>query len=55
MSLYILPAIYSLLDILKYLLCLIIVFNVPIIKKRIVIPIWIIVSLAICMIYFGIN
>ncbi len=55
MSLYILPAIYSLLDILKYLLCLIIVFNVPIIRKRIVIPIWIIVSLAICMIYFGIN
>ena len=55
MSLYILPAIYSLLDILKYLLCLIIVFNVPIIKKRIIIPIWIIISLAICMIYFGIN
>lgn len=55
MSLYILPAIYSLLDILKYLLCLIIVFNVPIKKKGIVIPIWTIVSFSICLTYFVIN
>lgn len=55
MSLYILPAIYSLLDILKYLLCLIIVFNVPIRKKGIVIPIWTIVSFSICLTYFVIN
>ena len=55
MSLYILPAIYSLLDILKYLLCLIIVFNVPIKKKGIVIPIWTIVSFSICLTYFVVN
>ena len=53
MSLYILPAIYSLLDILKYLLCLIIVFGVHIYKKKIVIPVWIIISLLLCIGYFG--
>ena len=52
MSLYILPAIYSLLDILKYLLCLIIVFGVPIYKKKIVIPVWITISLILCLGYF---
>lgn len=52
MSLYILPAIYSLLDILKYLLCLIIVFGVPIYKKKIVIPVWITISLLLCLGYF---
>ena len=52
MSIYILPAIYSLLDILKYLLCLIIVFGVPIYKKKIVIPVWITISLILCLGYF---
>ena len=52
MSLYILPAIYSLLDRLKYLLCLIIVFGVPIYKKKIVIPVWITISLILCLGYF---
>lgn len=53
MSMYILAATFSLFDILKYLLCMVIVFNVPMYKKKQFIPIWIIVSLAICTVLFG--
>ena len=45
---------YSLLDLLKYLLCLLFVFGVPIYKKKITISIWLTVSIIANLIYFSI-
>lgn len=54
MRFYIWAGIYGLLDILKYLLCLIIVFNAPFIQKRKrFISIWIILSLVLCVAYYA--
>ena len=54
MSMYILAAVYSLLDILKYLLCIRIVFDVPMHRKNRFIPIWIGISIFICLVFFSI-
>ena len=54
MSVYIWAGIFSVLELIKYLLCLIIVFGIPIYKKKWVIPTWISLSLVICVLYFSI-
>lgn len=54
MSGYIWAGFFSLLELIKYLLCLIIVFNIPIYKKKKAIPIWITASLIICLFYYSI-
>ena len=54
MNVYIWAAVYSLFELLKYFLCLKVVFNIPIYKKKISVPIWLTLSLAVCMAYFSI-
>ena len=46
---------YSLLDFAKYLLFIMVIRCVPIYKKRITIPIWVAVSLAICLGYYSVH
>ena len=53
MKFYIWAAIYGLFDILKYLLCLIIIFSAPLKKRKRFIPIWIILSLLLCVAYYS--
>lgn len=54
MSDFIWACFYSLLELTKYILCLIIVFNIPIYKKKYTIPVWIAVSFIICMTFYSI-
>ena len=52
MSSYLWATAYSLLDFLKFLLFITVVLCIPIHKKNITIPLWILVSLTICMVYY---
>ena len=54
MSGYLWAGFFTLLEIIKYLLCLIIIFNIPLYKKKLIIPIWILLSLIICLSYYSI-
>lgn len=53
MSVYIWASIYILIELLKYYLCLDVVFNIPIYKRKITVPIWLAVSFVICILYFS--
>ena len=53
MSVYIWASIYILIELLKYYLCLDVVFNIPIYKRKITVPIWLAASFVICILYFS--
>lgn len=53
MNSYLWATAYSLLDILRYLLCVIVILGIPIYKKNISIPIWIIVSITLCLLCYS--
>ncbi|SEF94975.1 Sensor histidine kinase YesM [Eubacterium ruminantium] len=44
---------YSLLDLLKYLLCLTVIFCAPVYKKEITVKVWLAVSLGVCILCYG--
>ena len=55
MNSYFVTLAYSLLDVIKYLMCIIFIFNIPIRNKKISIPIWLLMSVAFCLGDFAFN